>query len=225
MRVKDLPVTDRPRERLLASGAAALADRELLALLLGHGTRESDAVDLAAQLIAHCGDLGELARSDAHRLLAVRGVGPAKAARIAAAFHLVRRAQEGPARARVTSSGDLASQAAPFLRGHPRERLVVVICDPRGSVLRRALMTEGGADHTSAPIREIITTVLTSGGAAFGVAHNHPSGSLDPSESDLATTQRLADAADTVGLRFLDHVIVTDTAWRRIPLPPQPDGR
>ncbi|MER7505482.1 DNA repair protein RadC [Nonomuraea pusilla] len=217
MRVKDLPKGDRPRERLMSSGAAALADRELLAVLLGSGFRGSSAVDLAAEVIAHCGDLDGLGRSEPHRLLAVRGVGPAKAARVAAAFHLVRRAEAGPERERITSTADLAHLAAPLLRGYVHERLVVVVCDPRGGVLRRSVLTEGGADHTTVPIREVITTVLACGGAAFGVAHNHPSGSLEPSAADVAATSRLIEAAETVGLRFLDHLIITSTAWRRIP--------
>ncbi|MGI5491718.1 JAB domain-containing protein [Microtetraspora malaysiensis] len=220
MRVKDLPVADQPRERLLASGSAALADRELLALLLGSGSKGANAVELASRLIAHCGDLGELARAEPHRLLAVPGVGPAKAARVAAAFQLMRRAQAEPERTRITCSGDLAAAAAPLLHGQARERLVVLVCDARGNVLRRTLASEGGSDHTPAPIRDIITTVLVSGGAAFGLAHNHPSGSLEPSQADLEVTARLLEAAETVSLRFLDHVIVTDTRWRRIPPPP-----
>ncbi|WP_344581959.1 JAB domain-containing protein [Nonomuraea roseoviolacea] len=219
MRVKDLPTRERPRERLMTSGPAALADRELLAVLLGSGFRGASAVDLASQVIEHCGDLDGLARSEPHRLLAVKGVGPAKAARVAAAFHLVRRAQADPERPRITSTSDLAAVAAPLLQGLSRERLVVVVCDPRGAVLRRTVLTEGGADHTAVPVREIVTTVLTCGGAAFGVAHNHPSGSLDPSDDDLSATARLAAAASTVGLRFLDHLIITDTAWRRVPVP------
>ncbi|MEV6156772.1 DNA repair protein RadC [Nonomuraea sp. NPDC052129] len=217
MRVKDLPLRERPRERLMASGATALADRELLAVLLGSGFRGSSAMDLAAQVIAHCGDLDGLARSEPHRLLAVPGIGPAKAARVAAAFHLVRRAQTDPERTKISGTSDLATVVAPLLRGHSRERLVVMACDVRGAVLRRVVLTEGGSDHTTVPVRDIITAVLTAGGAAFGVAHNHPSGSLDPSEADLLATARLAEAAKTVGLQFLDHLIITETAWRRVP--------
>lgn len=217
MRVKDLPPADRPRERLLTAGAAALADRELLALLLGSGGKGVNAVELASRLIAHCGTLGELSRSEPHRLLAVPGIGPAKAARVAAAFQLMRRAQAEPERIRITCSADLAAAAAPLLRGFARERLVAVICDTRGTVLRRAVVSEGGSDHTSAPVRDIITTVLVSGGAAFGLAHNHPGGSLEPSPADVEVTVRLRAAAETVGLRFLDHLIVTDTAWCRVP--------
>ncbi|GAA3445110.1 JAB domain-containing protein [Planomonospora venezuelensis] len=217
MRVKDMPATDQPRERLLSVGATALADRELLALLLGSGGRGTNAVELASHLIAHCGDLRGLARSDAHRLMTVPGIGPAKAARIIAAFHLVRQAQAEPERRRVTGSGDLAAVASPLLRGLGHERVVAVVCDSGGAVVRRAVVSEGGSDHALAPVREIITTVLTSGGSSFGLAHNHPSGSLDPSPADLDVTARLRRAAETVGLRFLDHLIVTDTAWRRIP--------
>ncbi|GII89855.1 JAB domain-containing protein [Sinosporangium siamense] len=219
MRVKDMPLSDRPRERLLTGGAEALADRELLALLLGSGHRGQSAIDLASQVIAHCGDLHELIHADAHRLQSLPGVGPAKAARLAAAFQLLRRTQEAPERRRVGCSGDLAAIAAPLLWGHRRERLVVVICDPAGTVIRRTVLTEGGSDHTAAPVREIITLVLASGGALFGIAHNHPSGSLAPSPADVEITERLQEAASTVGLRFLDHVIVTDAAWKRVSTP------
>ncbi|GAA3426985.1 DNA repair protein RadC [Streptosporangium nondiastaticum] len=218
MRVKDMPPSDQPRERLLSNGATALADRELLALLIGSGSRGTNAVELASHLIAHCGDLRGLARSDAHRLMSVPGIGPAKAARVIAAFHLVRQAQSEPERRRITCSGDLASVAAPLLRGLGRERVVVVVCDAGGAVTRRAVVSEGGGDHVPVSVREIVSTVLTSGGVSFGLAHNHPGGSLDPSPDDLEFTARLHEAAETVGLRFLDHVIVTDTAWRRIGL-------
>ncbi|WP_246075111.1 JAB domain-containing protein [Nonomuraea terrae] len=217
MRVKDLSKSDRPRERLMSSGAAALADRELLAVLLGSGFRGVSALDLASLVIEHCGDLDALSRSDPHRLLALPGIGPAKAARVTAAFHLVRRAQESPERERITSTSDLAHVCAPLLRHRAHERLVLVVCDTGGRVLKRTVVTEGSSDHTAMPIRQVITEVLTSGGAVFGLAHNHPGGSLEPSLEDLEATIRIAEAADTVGLRLVDHVIITDGAWRRIP--------
>jgi len=120
MRVKDLPPADRPRERLLTAGAAALADRELLALLLGSGGKGVNAVELASRLIAHCGTLGELSRSEPHRLLAVPGIGPAKAARVAAAFQLMRRAQAEPERIRIRSPSVSGSPARPTWRPPPR---------------------------------------------------------------------------------------------------------
>jgi DNA repair protein RadC len=200
----------------MSSGAAVLADRELLAVLLGSGFRGSSALDLASQVIEHCGDLDALGRAEPHRLLSVPGIGPAKAARVAAAFHLVRRAGSEPERARITSTSDLAHVCAPLLRGLGHERLVVVVCDTRGGVLKRSVLSEGGSDHTAVPVRETIALVLTTGGAMFGVAHNHPGGSLDPSQADLEATAHLAEAAKTVGVRLLDHLIITDAAWRRI---------
>ncbi|MGP3928545.1 JAB domain-containing protein [Nonomuraea sp. KM88] len=217
MRVKDLPKSDRPRERLMASGAAALADRELLAVLLGSGFRGSSALDLASEVIQRCGDLETLSRSEPHRLLTVPGIGPAKAARVSAAFHLVRRADAWPERERINNTSDLAHACAPLLRDRTQERLVLVVCDIRGRVLRRVVLSEGGADHTTVPIREVITEVLTAGGAMFGLAHNHPGGSLEPSVADLEATTQLLAAAETVGVRLLDHVIIVDEAWRRIP--------
>jgi DNA repair protein RadC len=217
MRVKDLSKSDRPRERLMASGAAALADWELLAVLLGSGFRGSSALELAAKVIEHCGDLDALGRSDPHRLLAVPGVGPAKAARVSAAFHLARRAEAWPERERITNTSDLAHACAPLLQGRQQERLIVVVCDTGGRVLKRSVLTEGATDHTAVPIREVIREVLTAGGAVFGLAHNHPGGSLDPSPADLEATAKLVEAAETVGLRLLDHLIITDGAWRRIP--------
>ncbi|GLW08494.1 hypothetical protein Misp01_36240 [Microtetraspora sp. NBRC 13810] len=217
MRVKDMPAADQPRERLLAAGPAALADRELLALLLGSGGKGTNAVELASLLIAHCGDLEAVSRSDAHRLLAVPGIGPAKAARVAAAFDLVRRARSAPDRPRITGSGDLAALISPALRGLGHERLVAVVCDHGGRVLRQAVIGTGGTDHCPVSVREVVTMVLTSGGAAFGLAHNHPAGNLDPSPADVEFTARLREAAETVGLRLLDHLVITDRGWRRVP--------
>jgi DNA repair protein RadC len=216
MRVTDFPETDRPRERLLSSGTEVLADRELLALLIGSGTAGTDAIDLAAQLIERCGGLSRLAHADPHALLRLPGIGPAKAARIAAAFQLARRAERRSAPCRIGGSADLAESAAPLLRGLRMERVVVVACDQAGNVLRTLRLTEGGSDRSLVPIRDVLTAVLTVDGAAFGIAHNHPSGNLEPSEADRQSTLRLLKGAQVVGLRFLGHLIVTDREWRRI---------
>jgi DNA repair protein RadC len=219
VRMADVPVADRPRERLLNRGAEALSDRELLALLLGSGTDGCDAVELAGQLIARHGGLYELSRTAAHELTAgLPGVGPAKAARVAAAFQLGRRAVSVDVRnrQRVRGSGDLAAIAAPLLTGLRHERVVVVVCDGGGAVLRTAMLTEGAADRSLIPVRDVLALVLAAGGTAFGVAHNHPTGRVEPSKPDRLATARLAAGAEAVGLRFLDHVVVTDREWRRV---------
>ncbi|MFF0478991.1 RadC family protein [Streptomyces sp. NPDC004284] len=217
--MRDVPVRDRPRERLLAQGSEALSDRELLALLLGAGVPGQDAVELAGQLIARHGGLHELSRLPAHELATgLAGIGPAKAARVAAAFQLGRRvASPSPSpRPRVHGSADLATIAAPLLRGLRHERVVVVVCDGAGAVLRTTALTEGASDHSLLPVRDVLSLTLASGGASFGVAHNHPTGRLAPSEADRRATTRLAGGAAAVGLRFLDHVVVTDGGWRRV---------
>ncbi|WP_200307455.1 JAB domain-containing protein [Streptomyces adelaidensis] len=217
--MRDVPAQDRPRERLLARGAEALSDRELLALLLGAGLPGQDAVELAGELIHRHGGLYELSRLPAHELaVGLAGIGPAKAARVAAAFQLGRRAAppSPSARQRVRGSADLATIAAPLLHGLRHERVVVVVCDRSGSVIRTTVLTEGATDRSLLPVRDVLALALAAGGTSFGVAHNHPTGCADPSEADRRATTRLAAGAGAVGLRFLDHVVVTDGGWRRV---------
>ncbi|HWB35067.1 MAG TPA: DNA repair protein RadC [Rugosimonospora sp.] len=216
MRVKDLPESDRPRERLLRQGPRALSDRELLALVLGAGLPGCDAIEVAARLIDAQGCLASLAAAEASTLSRLPGIGPARAARVAAAFELARRAANGAERRRIQGSADLATVSAPYLRGLRHERVVVIACTAAGRVLRVIPLTEGATDRSLVPVRDVLSAVLGIGGAAFGVAHNHPSGRLDPSPSDRRVTGALRDAAETVGLRFLDHVILTETAWARV---------
>jgi len=218
--MQDVPAGDRPRERLLARGAETLSDRELLALLLGAGVPGQDAVELAGRLIARHGGLYELSRLPAHELAAgLAGIGPAKAARVEAAFQLGRRVtpHSSTSRQRVGGSADLATIAAPLLRGLRHERVVVIVCDGAGTVLRTSVLTEGTSDRSLLPVRDVLALVLAAGGTSFGVAHNHPSGRPDPSEADRRATTRLAAGATAVGLRFLNHVVVTDGGWRRVP--------
>jgi DNA repair protein RadC len=217
MKVLDLPEADRPRERLLSRGAAALSDRELLALVLGSGLPGCDAIELAAMLIGEAGGLSALATADPHTLKRLPGVGAAKAARVAAAFELARRAVVSEERRRIVSSADVATVVAPYLRGLRHERVIVVACDTSGGLLRVAPLTEGGANRSLIAVRDVLAAVLAVGGATFAVAHNHPSGTLTSSAQDTEVTVRLREAAATVGLRFLDHVILTETAWTRIP--------
>ena len=202
---------------MLKIGAENLQDRELLALMLGSGLPGQDAIELGAVLIEYVGDLAALAKADPYTLTRVPGIGIAKAVRVAGAFELGRRATEPPARRRIIRSVDVAKEATPYLRGLPHERVVVIVCDNNGGVLRTVTLTEGASDRCLLPVRDVLHTVLTCGGARFAVAHNHPSGSLEPSAADAEVTAHLRAAAETVGLRFLDHVIVTETEWSRIP--------
>ncbi len=218
MKLKELPELDRPRERLFRSGVRALSDRELVAILLGSGMLGQSAIDLASVLIGDSDrGLADLARLDPHALKLVPGIGTAKAARVAAAFELARRAGLPEEIKRIFCSADVAVAAIPHLRGLATERVVVIACDHGGAVLRVALLSEGGTSQSLIPVTDVLKIVLSVGGVRFAVAHNHPSGSLEPSDADTKVTSQLRAAASAVGLRFLDHVIVTETEWSRIP--------
>jgi DNA repair protein RadC len=168
-------------------------------------------------LIGEAGGLSALATADPHTLKRLSGVGAAKAARVTAAFELARRAAVSEERRRIVSSSDVAAVAAPYLRGLRHERVIVVVCDTAGGLLRVSPLTEGSADRSLIPVRDVLATVLAVGGTSLAVAHNHPSGTLTPSTQDMEATAKLREAAATLGVSFLDHVILTETAWTRIP--------
>jgi DNA repair protein RadC len=218
MLIADLPVRERPRERLAALGAAALADRELLAVLLGTGGAQGvGAHNLAERLLARFGSVSALARAHPADLASVTGVGPAKAAVLVAAFELARRTTVNEAPVTITDAADIVTVAAPLLRGRTRERLVVVICDRLSRVIGCDVLSEGSADRSLLPVREAMVAVLRRDGKTFALAHNHPSGDPTPSHDDIEATRHVREAALAVGLRLLSHVVVTETGWRLVP--------
>jgi DNA repair protein RadC len=220
MRIIDLPVPDRPRERLSTIGARHLNDRELLAMVLGTGgSRGAGAHTLAEQLLTTYGSVLELARAHPSDLTRIPGIGVAKASAVVSAFELARRADRTPERTVISSTTDLLDVVTPLLKGHARERLVLVVCDAMHRVISCEVLTEGAADRAVVPVREILVAVLRRDGQAFAIAHNHPDGNADPTDSDIEATVRVRAAADGLGLRFLDHLVVCDTTWRRVPPP------
>ncbi|MGX1775004.1 RadC family protein [Nocardia brasiliensis] len=214
----DVPVEQRPRERLLALGPQALSDAELLALLLRHGRPGASALDLAVELLVEHGGLAELAAARPEELARRAGIGTAKAAALVAAFHLGARARTGTGTAtRLTGASDVAAAARPLFTGARVERLLVLVCDAQNRLRRKVFVAEGAVDQVAVPVREILNTVLRHDGRAFAVVHNHPSGDAAPSVDDRRATTLLAEAARTVGLRFLDHVVIAGEAWASAP--------
>lgn len=204
-----LPEHERPRERLAAQGSGALSDRELLALVLRNGTRGESALDLAGGLLAEYGSLAALAVALPEELERRSGVGAAKAAGLVAAFQLGRRAATPVAIGLVLGSADdVANATKSHLAGRRRERVVVLVCDGANRLCHTVVVAEGSIDRSLVPVREILNAVLRHDGKAFAVAHNHPSGDPTPSHADRQATSELALAAATLGLRFLDHVVV-----------------
>jgi DNA repair protein RadC len=213
IRIADIPEEDRPRERLWRKGVAALSNAELLALVLRQGRSGESALQLAARLLAEHGGIDRLASAGAEELAAFSGVGPAKAAALVAAFQLSRNVGGEPLPETVRRPDDLAVIARQELAGLRRERVLVLVLDAGNRVQRIVSLTDGSVDRSLLPVREVLNAVLRNDGTAFALAHNHPSGDLTPSPQDLHSTEAVALAAPIVGLRFLDHLIVTDAAW------------
>jgi DNA repair protein RadC len=213
VRLQDIPEGDRPRERLLRQGAEALSERELLAIILRSGRRGESAVDQAAALIAEHGGLNGLAAARPEELARRPGVGAAKAAAIVAAFRLGRLASRPLDPVVLRSSEDVAAVAMEELAVTRRERVLVLVCDAANRLRQVVRVSDGAIDRSLLPVREVLNAVLRHDGRAFALAHSHPSGDSTPSDADRKATADLAAGAKTVGLRFLDHVIVTERGW------------
>ena len=210
MAITDWPASDRPRERLLARGASALADAELLAILLRTGVRGASAVDLARELITRFGSIGALLAAEPTKLAAARGLGSAKLAVLQAVLELARRAlKEEISRGNALSS---PSAVRDFLRlvlsGREREVFLALFLDAQHRVLAVEELFIGTLTQTSVYPREVVKTALRHNAAAMIFAHNHPSGIAEPSNADELLTRTLKTALALVDIQVLDHFIV-----------------
>jgi DNA repair protein RadC len=206
---------DRPRERLASLGAEVLSDGELVALVLRTGGRRSPAEALGARLVAAHAGLRGLAGASLPQLGAERGIGPAKAASLHAAFELgrrlaARRLRPGQA---LSSPAEVASAFHPRLRDAAHERFVAVLLDGRHRVLRDVLVSQGTLTASLVHPREVFRPALREAAAALILVHNHPSGDPSPSREDAEITRRLARAGRLLGIDVLDHVIVAEQGF------------
>lgn len=208
-----VPANDRPRERLVARGPGALSEQELVALLLRSGTRGASATDLAASILAEYGGLRGLGAARPEELATRAGVGLAKASSLVAAFELGRRTDHPDEATVIRSAEDVARVARRELDGHRRERVLVLVCDSANRLRQTVIVSEGSIDRSLVPVREILNAVLRHDGRAFAIAHNHPGGDVDPSDSDMRATDKVRTGATAVGLRFLGHVVVARSRW------------
>lgn len=207
---------DEPGERLLRLGPGALGDAELVALVAGVEARERDQVAVGQRLIEECGGLRRLSAAFPEELTRSSGIGTAEAARLLAAFELAARATAAPRGSAVDSPAAIAEMVAPMLARERREMVVVLVADAANHLLRVEPVATGGLDSSPLPVREVLHAVLRYDGRAFALAHNHPSGDPTPSVQDREATGALARAAEAVGLRFLDHVVIGATSWRSV---------
>lgn len=207
---------DQPGERLLRLGPGALSDAELVALVAGIEAQGRDDVALGHELILECGGLRGLAATFPEELTRSSVINSAGAARLIAAFELAARATTAPINRIVGSPAAIADLVAPLLARERREKVVVLVADAANRVLRIVPVATGGLDSSPLPVREVLHAVLRYDGRAFALAHNHPSGDPTPSRRDREATAAVSRAADAVGLRFLDHVVVAGSCWRSV---------
>lgn len=207
-----MPAHERPRERLLQRGAAVLSDAEILAVLLGTGTRERPVLDCARELLAGAGGIRGLLDTEPGALLDLAGIGPAKACQLLASLELARRyLAEGLRREGVVARPeDAQAYLATRLRGRQSEVFCALFLDTRHRVIACEDLFHGTIDGASVHPREVVRACLRHNAAALIVAHNHPSGVAEPSAADRSITRRLVEALALVDVRLLDHFVIGD---------------
>lgn len=210
--IKDWAEDDRPREKLLHKGPAALSDAELLAILIHSGTTKYSALALAQEVLKKAnGNLHELGRLSITELqLPGKGLGEARAITIAAALELGRRRQSADVLSRpaITSMEDAAEIIIPLLNDRNTEAFCVLYLNQANKLLRSEIISEGGITGTVADVRIILKNALLYNANQLIVAHNHPSGNLNPSNADRVLTTKLKDSAALMDIRLLDHLII-----------------
>jgi DNA repair protein RadC len=212
MAIRDWPAGERPREKLLAKGAAALSEAELLAIFLRTGVKGRSAVDLARQMLSHFGGLRGLLNASQDDFCAMPGMGPAKYAQLQATLEMGRR-HLGEALERGKPLSDPAATRKYLrakLRDVPHEVFACLYLDNRHRVIAFEELFRGTIDGTSVHPREVVRAALKHNAAALIFAHNHPSGVAEPSDADRRLTRRLQDALGLVDIRTLDHFVVGD---------------
>lgn len=210
MGIADWPLHQRPRERLIREGAGALSDAELLAVFLRVGVRGKDAVELAADLLRHFGSLQALLKANLRDFSSVPGLGPAKYAQLNAVIELARRAisDEMVSGHRICSPTAAKDYLRLALANRPYESFHVLFLDVRNRLIAARELFRGTLTHTSVYPREVVREALEHNAASVMLAHNHPSGTPDPSEADLLLTRSLVQALALVDVRCLDHFVV-----------------
>lgn len=211
----ELATHDRPREKLDRHGACALGDNELLAVLIGHGRRGSDALVLAGQMLGLSGGVRGLTRVRREQLIGIPGVGPVQAGRVLAAVELGRRTLTVPdaARPRFATPRDAALYLLPHYGAYPVERFGVLLLDTRHRLISARVLSVGSLDASLGHPREVFREALLAGAGAVVAFHNHPSGDPIPSRDDVSLTQRLQQAGTVVGVPLVDHVILADDRY------------
>ncbi|RLD78716.1 MAG: hypothetical protein DRJ10_09895 [Bacteroidetes bacterium] len=214
--IKDWALEDRPREKLIAKGLQSLSDAELIAILIGSGNREETAVELSKQILKsvdnNLNTLGKLSLNDLQKF---KGIGEAKAITIVAALELGRRRKlsEIVERKTIRSSKDIFEFFHPILADLPHEEFWVVFLNQSNKIIDKYRVSQGGISGTVIDVRLIMKAAIEKLASGIILCHNHPSGNLKPSGSDIKITKKMRDAGEIMEIKVLDHIIVTDESY------------
>lgn len=213
--LRDVPIEERPRERMLQYGAPSLNNAELLAILLRTGARRESAVHLAGRLLKQCGGLRGLVDMTTEQLTELKGIGEAKALQIQAGIELGRRLAKSSLHETVTirSPQDVAALVSEELRYLQKEHFVCLFLNTKNHVLGQETLSMGSLNASIVHPREVFRAAIKRSSASIICIHNHPSGDPTPSPEDIQMTKRLMEAGEIVGIEVLDHVIIGDQRY------------
>ena len=214
--IKNWSDDDKPREKLVHKGRSVLSNAELIAILIGSGTKNETAVALSKRILASTNNnLNELGKVSIKQLMKFKGIGEAKAVSIAAALEIGRRRQNEKAmvKAQILGSQEVFDLLQPLLADLPHEEFWIVYLNNSNKVIQKAQLSKGGITGTLVDVRLVIKQALELGAVSLILAHNHPSGALKPSEADKKITIKLKKASEAMDMRVLDHVIITQNKY------------
>lgn len=215
LKVKDLPLDDRPREKLILRGAQNLSDAELIAILLRTGTKGNSVIEVAQKLLAE-DNLALLASKSVEAFTKSNGIGKDKAATLVAAFELARRIKSSEkwySMKKISSPEDLAEIFIPLLRDELKERFLVVCLNTSNKIIKYETISIGNLNTSIVHPREVFKVAIENNSANIFLIHNHPSGNLEPSREDIAITKRLAEAGNIFDIKVLDHLIIAGDSF------------
>ena len=214
--IKDWSLEDRPREKLLSKGISSLSDAELIAIIIGSGTRDESAVELSKRILGSVQhNLNELGKLSVDDLQKYKGIGEAKAIGIVAALELGRRRKlsEIIDRQKITSSHDIYEIFHPLLADLPHEEFWIVLLNRSNKIIERQKISQGGISGTVTDVRLILRMALEKLASSLILCHNHPSGNQQPSEADISITQKVKESSKLMDISLLDHIIITDGSY------------
>lgn len=217
MRIKDLYVGERPREKMLSKGASAMSDAELLAILIGSGTQKENVLEVANRLLAaNEGKLSMVAAMDAGQMKGISGIGSVRYASIAAAFELGKRCcleDPGIEKIPVTDASAVFRMMRPYLTGLDHEEFWAIFLNRANYVIHKEMISLGGSSATVVDSKLVVRKALEKRASAMIMVHNHPSGNPRPGQCDLTETERMKKAANTFDIALLDHIIICDDCF------------